>query len=249
MAEISSEGSTFAYEVVLDAIEEKLRSGELSIGDRLPSERAMSTEYQISRASVRDAIRVLDVLGLVRSSTGSGPSSGTIIISEPVAGLAAALRLHVASRGLTVKEIVRTRIILETGAALEAVIDDSPETLAKLAQAHDLLTRMDDPQLERQVFHDLDTQFHVLLSSLSGNAVVEAMMESVRLSVRDYVANSITTDEAWQPIAAHLRHQHHGILDAFESNQLDEAARLLRAHIEWFYGTTTGDKTGDKQER
>lgn len=136
MGESSSESSSFAYEVVLEAIEQKLRSGELSIGDRLPSERSMAAEFNLSRASVRDAIRILGVLGLVRSSTGSGPNSGTIIISEPVAGLAAALRLHVASRGLAVKEIVRTRIILETGAALEAVIDDSPETLARLAQAH-----------------------------------------------------------------------------------------------------------------
>lgn len=242
MAETSSEGSTFAYEVVLEAIEEKLRSGELSIGDRLPSERAMSTEYQISRASVRDAIRILDVLGLVRSSTGSGPNSGTIIISEPVTGLAAALRLHVASRGLSVKEIVRTRIILETGAAREAVIDDSPETLNKLTQAHELLAKMDDPTLDRRVFHDIDARFHVLLTSLSRNTVVEAMMESVRLSVRDYVANSIKAEEAWEPIAVELRHQHHGILDAFESKKLDEAARLLRAHIEWFYGTTTKEE-------
>ncbi|GAA2544616.1 DNA-binding FadR family transcriptional regulator [Neomicrococcus aestuarii] len=241
MGESSSESSSFAYEVVLEVIEQKLRSGELSIGDRLPSERSMAAEFNLSRASVRDAIRILGVLGLVRSSTGSGPNSGTIIISEPVAGLAAALRLHVASRGLAVKEIVRTRIILETGAALEAVIDDSPETLAKLAQAHELLARMDDPKLDRNVFHELDTQFHVLLTSLSGNAVLEAMMESVRVSVRDYVANSITTDEAWLPLATELRHQHHGILDAFESNQLEDAARLLRSHIEWFYGTATED--------
>lgn len=231
-------GSSFAYEVVLNAIEEKLRSGELSIGDRLPSERAMAAEFNLSRASVRDAIRILDVLGLIRSSTGSGPNSGTIIISEPVAGLAAALRLHVASRGLSVKEIVRTRIILETGAAREALIDDSPETVEKLTQAQELLKKMDDPALDRNVFHDLDTQFHVLLSSLSRNAVVEAMMESVRLSVRDYVAKSIPTDDVWQPIATELRHQHHGILEAFEENRLEEAALLLREHIEWFYGTT-----------
>lgn len=89
-----------AYTVVLAWVEERLRSGELSIGDKLPSERVLAERFDISRASVREAVRILDVMGLVRSATGSGPSSGATVISEPSAALGWALRMHIATKSL-----------------------------------------------------------------------------------------------------------------------------------------------------
>lgn len=225
-----------AYEAVLASIEADLRSGRLSIGDRLPGERTLSEQHGISRASVRDAIRILDVMGLVRTATGSGPNSGTVLISDPAAGLSSTLRLHVASQHLPVADIVQARILMETWAAAAAAAKeiDAPS----LARARELLSRMDDPALDREAFHDLDSQFHVLLSSLAGNAVVSAMMESLRLSIMDYVRESVTTDEQWRPVALTLRAQHHGILDALCASDGELAARLLREHIEWFFSET-----------
>lgn len=225
-----------AYEAVLASIEADLRSGRLSIGDRLPGERTLSEQHGISRASVRDAIRILDVMGLVRTATGSGPNSGTVLISDPAAGLSSTLRLHVASQHLPVADIVQARILLETWAATAAAVKeiDAPS----LARARELLSLMDDPALGREAFHDLDSQFHVLLSSLAGNAVVSAMMESLRLSIMDYVRESVTTDDQWRPVARTLRTQHHGILDALCAGDGELAARLLREHIEWFFSET-----------
>src|SRR4051794_33217012 len=109
---------TRAYTVVLDWIEDQLRSGEISLGDKLPSERILAEQFGISRASVREAIRILDVMGLVRSSTGSGPAAGAVVISEASAALAWALRMHVATRPLPIKDLVQTRLLLETQCAL-----------------------------------------------------------------------------------------------------------------------------------
>jgi GntR family transcriptional repressor for pyruvate dehydrogenase complex len=238
-AETAKPAAPRAYEAVLRSIEAELRAGVLKLGDQLPGERALAEKHGLSRASVRDAIRILDVLGVVRTSTGSGPNAGAVIVSQPAAGLAAALRLHVATRQLTVAEIVQTRILLETGAAEAAAVDPADEaTRLKLDEAAELLERMDDPALGRPDFHALDARFHVLLSSLSGNAVIEAMMESLRLSISDYVAESIRSDEAWEPVAAALRAQHHGILAAVSAGEGGRAARLLREHIEWFYAET-----------
>ena len=75
-------------------------------------------------------------------------------------------------------------------------------------------------------------------SSLAGNAVIEAMMESLRLSISDYVAESIRSDEAWEPVADVLRGQHHGILAAVSAGEGKRASQLLREHIEWFYAET-----------
>ncbi|PYI66835.1 GntR family transcriptional regulator [Arthrobacter livingstonensis] len=225
-----------AYEAVLASIEAELRAGTLRIGDRLPGERTLSETHGISRASVRDAIRILDVMGLVRTAVGSGPNSGAVLISNPAAGLSSTLRLHVASRHLPVDDIVQARILLETWAATaatERAIDEP-----SLARARELLSLMDDPGLDREAFHDLDAQFHVLLSTLAGNAVVSAMMESLRLSIMGYVRDSVTTDEQWSPVVQTLRAQHHGILDALSARDGTLAAQLLREHIEWFFAET-----------
>jgi GntR family transcriptional repressor for pyruvate dehydrogenase complex len=225
-----------AYETVLNSIEADLRAGKIKIGDQLPGERSLAETHGISRASVRDAIRILDAMGVIRTSTGSGPSSGAVVISEPAIGLSATLRLHVASRQLSVADIVETRILLETWAAESADPTSNPERSDEvLRRTGKLLAAMDAPRVAREEFHDLDAQFHVLLSSLAGNAVIEAMMESLRLSISDYVSESVTSDAAWQKIAKVLRAQHHGIHKAVSDGDGPLAAKLLREHIEWFY--------------
>lgn len=241
MNDVTSKGNVAgtpgrAYETVLRSIEAELRSGAIKVGDQLPGERILAERHGISRASVRDAIRILDAMGVIRTSTGSGPNSGAVIISNPAVGLSATLRLHVASRQLSVADIVESRILLETWAAESADLKSDPaRSQAVIERTAELLAEMDDPDLDRETFHDLDSQFHVLLSSLAGNAVIEAMMESLRLSISDYVSESIEDDGSWERIAATLRTQHHAIHRAVAASNGAEAAKQLREHIEWFY--------------
>ncbi|BDZ54522.1 hypothetical protein GCM10025870_15950 [Agromyces marinus] len=74
-----------AWQAVLEHVERKLLGGELAPGDRLPGERQLAADLGVGRSSVREALRVLEVLGLIRTHTGSGPTSGAIIIATPVA--------------------------------------------------------------------------------------------------------------------------------------------------------------------
>ncbi len=81
-----------AWKVVLDKIETDLLEGRLGPGDRLPSERDLVAQLGVGRSSVREALRVLEVMGLIRTGTGSGPSAGAIVISSPTGGMSAFLR-------------------------------------------------------------------------------------------------------------------------------------------------------------
>lgn len=225
------------YTVVLDWLEQRLRSGEVSVGDKLPGERQLAEEFGISRASVREAIRILDAMGLVRSSTGSGPSAGAIVISEPSAALAWALRMHVATRSLPVRDLVQTRLLLETQSAVEAAAaPESPERAAVLAHAAELVAAMDDPELPDERFHAHDAQFHVLLTSLAGNVVVETIMSSLRQATIGYVQETVARLENWPQVRRTLQEQHHGILRAFQERRGQDAAAALHEHITWFFG-------------
>ena len=233
-----------SYDLLLENIEADLRSGVISLGDQLPGERTLAETYGISRASVREGIRILDAMGVLRSSAGSGPKSGAIIISEPSAGLSSALRLHMASSRLPVADIVQTRVLLETWAAATAASRPPSEARdAALARAQALLDAMDAPNIEREAFHLLDARFHVELSSLAGNAVIETMMASLSGAISGYVKSAVDVMEDWPAVMTHLQLQHRGIYDAVAAGSGEEAARLLREHIEWFYARIPAETT------
>lgn len=220
------------YDVLVEDIEAGLRSGRFKIGDQLPGERILAESYGISRASVREAMRLLDAMGVLRSSNRSGPKSGAVIVSEPSAGLSATLRLHIASSRLPVAEIVEARILLETWAARTAAQHDDP---AGIQRARELLEAMDAPGIEPEAFHALDAQFHLALSALAGNTVIETIMDSLRGSIRGYIKDALDALGEWPVVLEQLRAHHHAIFDAVEAKDAERAAELLRSHIVWLY--------------
>ncbi|RKQ37081.1 FadR/GntR family transcriptional regulator [Kocuria tytonis] len=225
-----------AYTVVLDWLEHQLRSGALRMGDKLPAERTLAEDFGISRASVREAVRILAAMGLVRSATGSGPQSGATVISDPSAALGWALRMHIATRSLPVADVVSTRILLETQSGLDAASSEDPRRQAVLEEAAAMLDRMDDPDVDDAEFHTLDAQFHLHLASLGGNVVVETIMASLREATIGYVQETVAATADWPGIRSRLREQHRAIHRATAARDGELAARLLREHIMWFYG-------------
>ncbi|MFD4990492.1 FadR/GntR family transcriptional regulator [Cellulosimicrobium cellulans] len=252
------------HERVLARIEADLAAGRWALGERLPAERALAEELGVSRPSVREAIRVLEAMGIVRTAVGSGPDAGATVVDRPAAGLGAAVRLHVASGTLAVRDVVETRVLLETWAvraAAERVAagrgagergagergigeqgpgpgPDAPEISEALAAARALLDRMDDPALAAEGFRELDASFHVLLVRLAGNPLVEAVMTGLRGAIESYVAQGSATLPSWERSAARLRTEHRSVLAAVTAGDGDRAAREVRAHIEDFYAET-----------
>jgi GntR family transcriptional repressor for pyruvate dehydrogenase complex len=218
------------HQLVLTWIEAELSEGRLAVGGRLPAERSLAEQLQVSRTSVREAIRILEAMGVVRAGVGSGPEAGTVVISDPTAALGSALRLHVATQHLPVADIVETRVLLESWAVAHAG-PDSPE----LAGAARLLAEMDADALDVDTFLALDVRFHLALADAAGNAVVSAMMGSLRESITGYASRLTGNLPDWDATAARLRREHHDILAAVRNDDGERAARLVAAHIEGYY--------------
>jgi GntR family transcriptional repressor for pyruvate dehydrogenase complex len=223
------------HERVLAHLETELASGRLGVGDRLPAERAMAEQLSVSRPSVREALRVLEAMGVIKTAVGSGPDAGASVVADTSAGISAALRLHLASSALPVSDLVQTRILLESwsvGAAARA--GDQP----LLAAADGLLAAMDDEALPREEFLLLDAQFHVTLALSAGNTVVAAIMTSLRVAIHDYVLKSAAVLPDWPTTAKQLRREHRAILASIRAGDDTKAARRVVRHIEGFYRST-----------
>ncbi|MGP4031865.1 FadR/GntR family transcriptional regulator [Pseudarthrobacter sp. 1C304] len=217
------------HQLVLQWIEDQLSSGDLTLGGRLPAERSLAEQLHVSRTSVREAIRVMEAMGVVRAGVGSGPDAGTVVIADPTAALGSALRLHVATSHLPVKDVVETRVLLESWAASRA----DPDAPA-LAEAAHLLEQMENCAGTEE-FLALDVRFHLALADAAGNAVVSAMMGSLREAIQAYAGRITGSLPDWDATAARLRAEHRGILAAIKNGDGGSAARLVADHIEGYY--------------
>jgi GntR family transcriptional regulator, transcriptional repressor for pyruvate dehydrogenase complex len=228
---MTNDAAPRAWQVVLAAIETDLREGRLTPGDRLAPERDLATTLGVGRSSVREALRVLEVLGVLRTATGSGPTSGAIIVATPRGGLSALLRLQVAATGFPVDDVVRTRLLLEPAAVADLAAMPERDT----AEAHRVLDAMDAPDLSPAEFLALDAQLHLALTDAAGNVVVAAMMEGLRSGIEAYVLAASRSLPDWAATARRLRDEHRAIVGAVDAGDAGSARRLAHDHVTRYY--------------
>lgn len=220
-----------AWRIVLEHLERDLLEGRIGPGDRLPSERELAADLGVGRSSVREALRVLEVMGLIRTSTGSGPQAGAIVIATPSGGMSALLRLQVAAQGFPLGDVVSTRLVLEGAVAASLTADASRDTTA----AHRTLDAMDAVGLTAPEFLVLDAQLHLALAEATGNTVITAMMAGLRTSIESYVLAGSAAIDDWEAMAHRLRGEHRALVAAIDAGDADAARRLVHAHITGYY--------------
>ena len=222
-----------AWQIVLDAVELDLLEGRLSPGDHLPPERTLAADLGVGRSSVREALRVLEVLGLIRTAVGSGPSAGAIIVARPGGGMSALMRLQVAAQGFEVADVVKTRLILEG-----SIVAELAEAQVDLTESAQILTAMENETLTEAEFLALDTQFHLSLAEANGNQVITATMAGLRSAIEGYARAGAAGLASWPATSARLRLEHRGILNAVLAGQADAARLAVHAHISGYYAET-----------
>jgi len=220
------------FELVLARIEEQILAGNLRVGDRLPPERELVELLGVSRAAVREALRVLEAQGVMRPRVGTGPASGSVIAAMPSEGLTQILRLHMALANFPLEDVVEARATLERSSARLAA---GRATGSETTGMSELLTRMDDPELTREQFNDLDTQFHVAIAEAGGNRLMTDMTVAVRNAVRHTLLTAFHELSDWEGVRDRLRAEHHAIHDAIVARDAERAGDLVEAHIRRFH--------------
>jgi GntR family transcriptional repressor for pyruvate dehydrogenase complex len=224
------------YELVLQRIESQIVTGALRAGERLPPERELAELLGVSRPAVREALRVLEAQGVVRSQVGKGPDSGTTIDRVPSDALARLLRLHVALGSFPLEDVIETRVALERASVVFACRNARPQELADMRE---ILLAMDEPEIDRETFDQLDTDFHVALADAGGNRLMSDVTRAIRESVRMPILAAMnamppTGTQGWPSVRDGLRSDHRAIFSAVESAQAEVAADRVEAHIRGF---------------
>jgi GntR family transcriptional repressor for pyruvate dehydrogenase complex len=220
------------YELVLDRIEEQIASGRLRVGDRLPAERDLAGALGVSRVAVREALRVLQAMGLISQGTGSGREAGTILTSAPGEALTRLIRMHVLVASVGSDDLVGARITLERESARLAAGNASDADRAELAR---LLSEMERPRVEVEAFNDADTAFHVAIARASGNVLVAELTTALRNAMRATLLERLRAEPDFGAVADRLSAEHRALYQALLAGDGATAADLVQRHIEDFY--------------
>ncbi|MER6500426.1 FadR/GntR family transcriptional regulator [Streptomyces sp. NPDC001455] len=229
------------HELVLQSIEQRVFAGELKAGDRLPPERELAPVLGVSRSALREALRVLETIGVLVAQPGRGPDAGARIVRNPDDALGRLLRLHFALGSYGLHDVLEARVALERS-SFEAAARHA--TKEDLDEAEGLVERMREPGIEVAEFNDLDTRFHVHIARSSGNELTSTLTSAVRESVRPLILRALERTEDWPATAAALDAEHAELLGLLRAGRGADAADLVERHIRNLHGTLVDEGAG-----
>jgi GntR family transcriptional regulator, transcriptional repressor for pyruvate dehydrogenase complex len=208
------------YEEVAKQIE-RLILKKLKPGDKLPSERELAETLRVSRSSIRDAIRGLELMGLVEPRQGAG----TIVRETSVDALVNPFANALKRRQEMVSELLDFRQMLEPPLAARAATHASAEDVSEMEE---ILQRQEQKQSEGEAAVAEDTEFHYSIALASGNGVVLKVLDIVMDLLRETRERSLQVEGRPQKsLAGHRR-----ILAAIKRHDAEAAKAAMRRHIE-----------------
>lgn len=216
-------------EQVMAYLEDDIIEGRLQPGDRLPSERALMEQFGVGRPAIREALFLLQKMGLVALSSGS---RARVIRPTPevVMGELAGVMKHLLARPDGQRDFQDARKLFECAMAREAARDATPEDIATLRRAlaanREALGR--DP-----LFKQTDVSLHREIAKIAGNRVFVAAHDAMAQWLDDLRA-AMAQEEGQNEIALAA---HERIVDAIESGDPEQADRVMREHLEQHYDT------------
>lgn len=208
------------YEDIVAQIKNLIAQGKLRPGDQLPSERELSEMFQVSRASVREAIRALESIGLIDIRQGEGTYIASTI-ETLLTSVASALAQH--RDPLT--PVFEARKILEPATAALAAERATAEEVAKLEA---ILTEQAKQIAEGETGVEADTRFHFTLAEAAKNEVLLRLNEAIVDGLRETRVRSLRS----QGRPARSMAGHREILEAIRSKDPAKAREAMLNHLE-----------------
>ncbi|HXY14970.1 MAG TPA: FadR/GntR family transcriptional regulator [Terriglobales bacterium] len=208
------------YEEVARQLE-RLILTKLHPGDKLPSERELAESLGVSRSSIRDAIRSLELVGLVEPRQGSGTVVREISAETLMNPLTSVLRHKIE----LVTELIDFRKMLEPPLAARAATHASAEELEEMEE---ILHRQEAKFRIGELAVEEDSEFHYAIAMASGNSVVLKVLDFLMDLLRDTRERSLQTEGRPQKSLA----GHRKILAAIKKRDAEAAKAAMRHHIE-----------------
>ena len=217
-------GEERAFDAILGQIIENIQNGKLKAGDGLPAERTMAENMGVSRPAVREVLRALELLGIVKSV----PGGGNYITDKLDTWLIGPLSIMFRLNNGYLKQNQQLRAALERETAILAAKNCTPLDAAELRM---ILARMDVAATEGDK-GELDKQLHQKIAKIADNpmlysvlAAADQLTESIISGTRSYIMKK-------RQSASDVDEQHQRLVEAIANGDAAEAQKCMSEHME-----------------
>jgi DNA-binding FadR family transcriptional regulator len=192
-------------------------------GDRLPTEVEMLQQFDVGRASIREALRILESYGLIAIRQGQG--GGPIVTPIDPEDLARTLSFYFHLTGSTFQELAEARAVIEPVMARLAAERQDPNQMSLL---EDVMEREAAASLENPEYITMANEFHYAVSGLSGNSVLDLLGRALRILYTTRISGGGILPPEARPASRRL---HREIGEAILASQGDVAEQLMKSHV------------------
>ncbi|MBL7225251.1 MAG: FadR family transcriptional regulator [Desulfobacteraceae bacterium] len=207
-------------EEVFEQLKEAILTGDFKAGDKLPSERDLAEQFQVSRVAVREALRALENSGFVVTRQGAAGGAYVTDLTFEYLGNAF-LDLFLANK-ISVPELHQVRIFIEPEVARLAALNVTEESGERLRRAFEAEAPSGAPLAESVA---KGTEAHYILAEMCGNRFFEAIVNSL-LKLNTKIVETAKPD----PDVVHPSGMHRPIVEAVLAKDAEGAAEAMRKH-------------------
>jgi DNA-binding FadR family transcriptional regulator len=214
-----------AARIVADTLRERILGKQVETGSHLPSAEQLIEEFGVSRATLREALNVLESEGLVRLRR--GPGGGAIVTAPDGLAIMRSLDSLLRFEGTTVEQVMQVRLVVDPLAARLAALQADPADLAHLAASVERQGRPDVITSHEQWFQE-NLHFHWAIAAASHNPLVRVLSESLHnIVLTGGMPVAFEESERRGSVADHA-----AIHERIAARDPDGAAERVREHLE-----------------
>ena len=213
-------GRRKAYEEVADQIRERIFSATVKTGERLPTERDLAAQFGVSRVAVREAIRALELGGLLLVK--KGPKGGIFVAEEPHRPIGDSIGNLLARGEARLRDLFEVRMLIEPYAA---------ERVAKIGTARNftelraMIDEADAAHARGDPIRELNIELHRQLIRLARNPVLAAVGETVLVMLSERL-KPVTSRASSTALGLHKK-----LLEAFQRRDAASARAIMEEDI------------------
>jgi GntR family transcriptional regulator, transcriptional repressor for pyruvate dehydrogenase complex len=212
-----------ASDVLAHQLRERILSGELPEGTALPAERELVKQTRMSRATVREALRILEVQNLVRVR--AGRAGGAFVQRPTTKSMANSVTMLIRGQKIRLADLMETREALEPFCAELAARKRTDDDLAVLDQANEALA---NPNADLPAFLQANLDWHVGVAIAGHNELLIGFMTALSHAIYTGTENAAFVDDA---VRVDTQRAHRSITNAIRSRDADAASRRMRRHV------------------
>ena len=225
------------YKQIIEQVIDLIISGELKDGDKLPGERLLAEKLSTSRASIREAFRTLEIIGLLEVQHGGGTYVRDFQIMPFLNTIAPLFFRNMDIMG----ELMDFRLMLEETAVKTAAKQCKPLTLERMSEALEGM-KSEDPEVAEKA----DIDFHMSIFAATENRIFELAGECLSYLINTSIHTSRTRLAEDKSITEQWIREHSQILLAVKMSQPEKAGIELRKHLEgvrqYMFNISDGEK-------